>query len=83
MIVWLVEPILFHFLRRQSTAVSRNSSFFNWIIFFSQSFISVSGNEFFCQLEAALFYAEFFLLVETNIETWGKSICEDEIYSCY
>ena len=35
----------------------------------------------FCLLET-LFYSEFFLLVETIIETWGKSIFKDEIYSC-
>ena len=65
-------PIFSHFL--QSTAANENSSFFNWNIFFSQSFIGL--------LEAVLFYSEFFPLVETIIETWGKSIFQDEIYSC-
>ena len=37
----------FHFLRQQSTAVCGNSSFFNWNMFFNQSFISASGNKFF------------------------------------
>ena len=36
----------------------------------------------FCLLEIVLFYSEFFLLVETIIETWGISIFKDEIYSC-
>ena len=76
------EPIFFHFLRQESTAASENCSFFNWNIFFSKSFIPASGNEFFCILETVLFYTEIFLLVEIIIETWGKSIFKDEIYSC-
>ena len=33
------------------------------------------------QLETALFYFEFSLPVEIIVETWGKSIFKDEIYS--
>ena len=71
-----------HFLRQQSTAGSENSSFFNWNIFFSQSFIPTSRKKVFCLMETVLFYSEFLLLVKTIIETWGKSIFNGKIYSC-
>ena len=82
-----VETVYFssgtYFSANLSAAARQNSSFFNWKIFFSQSFIPASGNEIFCLLEKVLFYSEFFLLVETIIKTWRKSIFKDEIYSCY
>ena len=66
-----------------SNASRQISSFFNWKIFFSESFIPASGSEFSGLLEKVLFYSEFFLLVETIIKTWRKSIFKDETYSCY
>ena len=54
-----MEHIFFHFLRQQSTTACGNSSFFNWNIFFSQSFIPASGNNFFV-LKTVLLYSEFF-----------------------
>ena len=77
-----MEPILFHFLRQQSTAACGNSSLLNWTIFFRQSFITASKNKFFLSMEIVLFYPEFFLLMETIIETWGMSVFKDKIYSC-
>ena len=48
-----------------------------------QSFLhSDQWKRVFCLLETVLFYSEFFLLVETITETWGKSIFKYEIYSC-
>ena len=77
-----MEPIFFHFLRQESTAANKNSLFFNWNIFFSQSFIPASENEFFVYWKQYCFIPIFFLLVEIIIETWGKSIFKDEKYSC-
>ena len=48
-----------------------------------QPILHVVETSFFCLLETLLFYSEFFLLVETIIETFGKSIFKGEIYSCY
>ena len=56
---WLVETIFLHFLRQQSTATSGSSFFFNWNIFFSQSFISLVWTSFFL-LEIVFFYSKFF-----------------------
>ena len=78
-----IEPILFHFIRQQSTAASGDSSFFNWNICFSQSFIPASENEFFVYWKQYCFTLEFFLLVETIVEIWRKSIFKDETYSCW
>ena len=55
-----MEIIFFHFLGQQSTAASGSSFFFNWNIFFSQSFIPASGNEFFYLLETVFFYSKHF-----------------------
>ena len=81
-----VETVYFlsgtYFSANLSTAARQNGSFFNWKIFLSQSFIPASGNEFSGLLEKVLFYFEFFLLVETIIRTWRKSIFKDETYSC-
>ena len=45
-----------HFLREQSTAASGNIFFFNWNIFFNQSFILASENEFF------VYWKQYFLI---------------------
>ena len=74
------ETIFFHYLRQQSTAASGPSLFFICNIFFSQSFIP--WKQVFCLLETVLFYSEFFVLVKTIIDTWGKSIFKDKIYFC-
>ena len=50
---------------------------------FSQSFIPASENEFFVYWKQYCFTLEFFLLVETIVETWRKSIFKDETYSCW
>ena len=79
--LWMKEQNLFnvadflaigtHFLLfSQTTVASRNSSFFNWNIFFSQSFISAGGNKFFVRVFFCLwnYYCErgnIFLLVNT------------------
>ena len=57
LIIWLVNPIFFYFLRQQSTAASGNSSFFNWSLFFRQSFnptFTASGN-YYWKLEGSQF----------------------------
>ena len=69
-----METIFFHFLRQQSTAASGSSFFFNWNIFFSQSFIPASENEFFVYWKQCFFIPRFFLLMENNTEIWGKPI---------
>ena len=75
-----METIFFDFLRQESTAASGNSFAFKWNIFFSQSFIPAGENEFLVNWKQYCSVSSFFLLVETIIETWGKSIFEDEIY---
>ena len=50
---------------------------------FSQSFIPASENEFFVYWKQYCFTLEFFLLVETIVEIWRKSIFKDETYSCW
>ena len=45
------------------------------------SHIYIKVNRLFTPVKV-LFYSEFFLLVETIINTWGKSIFKDKIYSC-
>ena len=77
-----METIFFHFLRHQSTAASGSSFFFNWNIFFSQSFIPASENEFFVYWKQCFFIPSFFLLMENNTEIWGKSNFKEEPYSC-
>ena len=49
-----------------------SSFFFNWNIFFSQSFIPTSEKELFVDWSIFLFQA-FFLLIENITEIWGKS----------
>ena len=53
-------PIFLHFLRQQSTAACGNSSFFNWNIFFSQSFIPAGGNEFLVYWKQYCFIPSFY-----------------------
>ena len=77
-----METSSFHFFRKQSTGGRGSSYFFNWNIFFSQSFILASGNEFFCLLETLLCCSEFILLLETIIEIREKTVFKDEPYSC-
>ena len=60
LIFQIVKPIFFHFLKKQSTAASRNSSFFNQNIFFSQSFILAGGNKFFDHWKQYCFSLTFF-----------------------
>ena len=78
---WLVEAIFFHFLRQQSTATSGSSLFYNWSIFFSQSFIPASTSKFFVYWKHC-FFVRFFLLVENIIEIREKSTFKDAPYSC-
>ena len=77
-----MENIFFHFLRHQSTAASGSSFFFNWNIFFSQSFILASENDFFFYWKQCFFIPRLFMLLENNIEIWGKSNFNDEPNSC-
>ena len=62
------------FFRRQSTAISGSNLFFNWSIFFSQSFISASEVKIFVYWKQHCFIVRFFLLAETMIEMRAKSI---------
>ena len=57
---WNRFSIFFHFLRQQSTAACGNKSFFNWNIFFSQSFTLASVNEFFVYWKQYCFIPSFF-----------------------
>ena len=59
LIFWPVEIIFFHFLRQQSTAVSESSFFFSQNLFFSQSFIPTSENDFFVYQKQYFFYSKF------------------------
>ena len=71
-----------HFLRFSQTGVNCchwKRFAFKWNIFFSQSFIPAGENEFLVNWKQYCSVSSFFLLVETIIETWGKSIFEDEI----
>ena len=77
-----METIFFHFLRHQSTAASGSSFFFNWNIFFSQSSIPASENEFFVYWKQCFFIPRFFLLMKNITEICGKSNFKDEPYSC-
>ena len=73
--------MLFHFLRQQSTAASGSSVFFYWNIFFSQSFIPASENEFFVHWKHCFFIPNFFLLMENSTEIWRKTNFKHERYS--
>ena len=77
-----METIFFHFLRHQSTAAIGSSFFFNWNIFFSQSSIPASENEFFVYWKQCFFIPSFFLLMKNITEICGKSNFKDEPYSC-
>ena len=54
-----MESILFYLLRQQSTAASGRSFFFNWNVFFSQTFISDCENGLYL-LETVFFCSKFF-----------------------
>ena len=51
-------------------------------VFFNQSFIPASGNEFFVYWKQYYFIPSFFLLIENIIEIQGKSNFKDEPYYC-
>ena len=67
-----METIFFHFLRQKSTTASGSSFFFNWTIFFSQSFILASEYEFTVYWKQYFFYFKFFLLMENITKIWRK-----------
>ena len=72
-----METIFIHFLRQESIAVSGSSFSFNSNTFFGQ-FIPASGSEFFICWKQYFFISSFFLLMETIIEIWRKSVFKDE-----
>ena len=74
--------IFFHFSRQQSTATTGSSFFFSWNIFFSQSIISFSKNEFFAYWKQYFFISSFFLQMGNIIEIWRNSFFKDEPYCC-
>ena len=76
-----METIFFHFLRQQSTTASGNSSSSTGT-YFSDNLSYLLVKTSLLSTETVLFYSEFFLLVETIIETRGTSIFKEEIYSC-
>ena len=77
-----METIFFHFLRHQSTAASGSSFFFNWNIFFNQSFIPASEKQFFVYWKRCFFIPSFFLLMENITEILKKSNFKYEPHSC-
>ena len=81
-IIILVRAILL--LLQIISAIMRQWQFF-WStgnVYFNEILHSGQWKRVYCLLETALFYSEFFLLVQTIIETQGKSIFKDEIYYC-
>ena len=78
-----METIFFHFLRQQSAGASGSSFFFNWDIFFSQSFIPASESEFFVfRKQYFFFFPSFLLLMENVNEIWGNSNFKDKLHFC-
>ena len=70
-----------HFLSfSQTTVASTNSSFFNWNIFFSQSFISAGGNKFFVYWKQYCFIPSFFLLVKLLLILGGSQFLKRNIF---
>ena len=81
-IFWPVETLFFYFYRQQLTDANGSNLFFNWNIFFSQSFVSDNGNEIFVYWKQYCFIPRFFLLVETIMAIREKSIFKDKPYIC-
>ena len=77
-----METIFLENSQLLSTAASGNIFFFNWNIFFNQSFILASENEFFVYWKQYFFNPSFLLLMENIIKIWRKPYFKDQPYSC-